>query len=108
MKMRIIYLIGSALILTACSIHKIDIQQGNVLSCEDIGKIKQGMSQKQVRFLLGNPTARHPFDHQRWDYPYYFQSGKKGSKLEHDNVTVYFTKEGIVDRFISTLECTAS
>jgi len=90
MKIRLIYLIGLQLILTSCSIHKIDVQQGNVLTSDIVAQVKPGMSRKQVQFLLGNPVIQHPFDHDRWDYPFSFQSGKKGAALERYHVTVFF------------------
>ena len=36
------------LILTACA-HKIDIQQGNVISEEKLSQLQQGMEQRRVR-----------------------------------------------------------
>ena len=104
MKIRNIYLIGLTLILTACSIHKIDIQQGNVMDCETIAQVKVGMSQKQVQFLIGNPTIKHPFNHQRWDYPFYFKSGKKGTHEEQHIVSILFNGD-VVEHINSTIDC---
>ena len=78
MKLRLIYLIVLQLFLTSCAIHKIDIQQGNILTAADVAQIKPGMTREQVKYLLGNPAIEYPFDHNRWDYPFSFQSGKKG------------------------------
>jgi len=104
MKLRIIYLIGLLTILTSCSIHKIDIQQGNVLSCDTVNQVKPGMSRKQVGFLLGNPTITDPFHHDRWDYPYSYKSGIKGSTLEQHHVTAFFEGDNVV-RVSTTMEC---
>ena len=90
MNKRLFCLLGSLLVISSCSIHKIDVQQGNVLKPETVAQIKPGMSRDQVQFLLGNPAIKHPFDHDRWDYPFTFKSGKKGSSREHYKVTVFF------------------
>lgn len=104
MKLRIVYLIGLLAILTSCTIHKIDIQQGNVLSCDTIKQVTAGMSRKQVKFLLGDPTIMDPFHHDRWDYPYSFHSGIKGSTPERHHVTVFFAGDKVT-RISNTMAC---
>jgi|GEM_PF-2971779 len=106
MKLRLIYLIALPLILTSCAIHKIDIQQGNILTSDVVEQVKPGMSREQVKFLLGNPTIEFPFDHSRWDYPFSFQSGKKGVPLQRYHVTIFFNTNG-VERVVSTAPATA-
>jgi len=95
MKIRLIYLIALQLILASCSIHKVDIQQGNILTRAVVQQVKPGMSHKQVQFLLGNPAIQDPFNHNRWDYPFRFQSGKKGTPLQHYHVTVFFDGDSV-------------
>ena len=90
MKTNLIYIIGFVLILTSCSIHKIDIQQGNVIEIDKVDQLTLGMTTKQVRFLLGNPAIHDPFHRDRWDYVYLFQSGRKGSPAEHQHLVLYF------------------
>ena len=101
MKLHPLYLIALPLIFTSCTIHKIDIQQGNILTSDVVAQVKPGMSREQVKFLLGNPTIEFPFDHNRWDYPFSFKSGKKGTALQRYHVTVFFNKGG-VERVVST------
>lgn len=90
---RLIYIIAFTLILTSCSIHKIDIQQGNVLEKDTLDQLKTGMTISQVRFLLGNPSIRDPFHQNRWDYVYLFKSGQQGSTAEKQRLTLYFDGE---------------
>ena len=71
--------------------HKIDIPQGNVLSQEMIDKLKPGMTQSQVRFILGTPLIVDPFHTNRWDYIYRLE--KEGRLLESRRVTVVFENE---------------
>jgi outer membrane protein assembly factor BamE len=104
MTIRIIYLIGLLVILTSCAIHKIDIQQGNVLTCDTVKQIKPGMSRKQVSFLLGNPTITDPFHHDRWDYPYSYKSGDSDAAPERHHVTVFFDGDNVA-RVSTTMTC---
>jgi outer membrane protein assembly factor BamE len=61
--------------LAACSfslprVHRITIQQGNVMSQEMIDKLKPGMTRRQVAFIMGEPVMRNTFNDDRWDYVY--------------------------------------
>jgi len=71
--------------------HKIDIQQGNVLTQDMLDKLKPGMTQSQVRFILGSPLIVDPFRNNRWDYV--FRLEKEGKLLESRRVTVVFEND---------------
>ena len=63
------------LILQGCKIglprvHKITVQQGNVITQEMIDRLKPGMSRSQVLFVMGEPVLRNTFNNDRWDYLY--------------------------------------
>ena len=64
-----------AITLAGC-IFRIDIQQGNLLDESAIDQVEIGMTQSQVRFLLGTPMVTDSFHRNRWDYTYYFKEGK--------------------------------
>lgn len=67
--------------LGACNIltvHKIDVQQGNVVTQEMVDKLKPGMTRAQVRFVLGTPLVTDVFHRDRWDYFYSFKVGAQG------------------------------
>ncbi|MGH8757269.1 MAG: outer membrane protein assembly factor BamE, partial [Burkholderiales bacterium] len=84
MRFRFVFLVLS---LTACSPsilytpHKMDVQQGNVVTEDMLGKVKSGMTKSQVRFALGTPLISDPFHAERWDYVYRFR--KDGELTEH-------------------------
>ena len=64
-----------ALLLTACSdwlptAHRLDLEQGNNITLEQLEKIKVGMSKSEVRKIMGVPMISDPFHNQRWDYIY--------------------------------------
>jgi outer membrane protein assembly factor BamE len=69
-------------------VYKIDINQGNYLSQDMVDKLKVGMTQQQVRQLLGTPLVTSPFRTDRWDYVYEFT--RQGQIIEHRNFTVWF------------------
>jgi outer membrane protein assembly factor BamE len=83
-----------ALTLTGCAswanfgVHRIDIQQGNVVTAESVSSLKVGMSRADVRNALGVPLLQDAFHADRWDY--YFSSSKGGRELERENVTLIF------------------
>src|SRR5919107_5574903 len=69
-------------------VYKIDINQGNYLSQDTVDKLKVGMTQTQVRQLLGTPLLTSPFRPDRWDYIYEYT--RQGKVVEHRNFTVWF------------------
>ncbi|MEM7257050.1 MAG: outer membrane protein assembly factor BamE, partial [Pseudomonadota bacterium] len=50
--------------------HKIDIQQGNILSDDTVARITTGMSRVEIENLLGKPVAETGGGPDRWDYIY--------------------------------------
>ena len=80
--------------LGACSIHKIDVQQGNVITKEMMEKLKIGMDKNQVSRLLGTPLIEDPFHVGRWDYAYKFVSGKTGEE-QSSHITLIFDGENL-------------
>ena len=54
-------------------VHRINVQQGNVISQEMVDKLKPGMTKSQVRFILGNPVLDDPLDREQWDFMYTIQ-----------------------------------
>ena len=82
--------------LTACAqSYKLEIQQGNVITGQQLGKLQQGMSPREVRYLLGTPLIIDPFHKNRWDY---FYSKHQGStQLEKQKrVTIIFDNERLI------------
>ncbi|MBV8342791.1 MAG: outer membrane protein assembly factor BamE [Gammaproteobacteria bacterium] len=82
--------------LGAC-VYRMDIQQGNYLKGETVDRLEVGMTRTQVRYLLGTPMVPAVFDHDRWDYLYYFQRGRLRKPAER-HLIVYF-KDDKVARF---------
>jgi len=80
----------------SCTIHRMDIQQGNVLTQETLDKLVVGMEMRKVRGLAGTPLVDDPFRSDRWDYIYSFKHGITKEK-QYSYVTLYFEKDILVD-----------
>jgi len=100
-------LLASTLVLgllgqSACSLkfprlHRVTIQQGNVITQDMINKLKPGMSRSQVAFVMGEPIMKNPFDEDRWNYIYtlnlpgYYSDRRHVSLYFHDGILAYMT-----------------
>jgi len=58
---------------TACSLYRITVQQGNVITQEMVNSLKPGMTREQVAYIMGEPVVRNPFNESQWDYVYTLQ-----------------------------------
>ena len=82
------------LLATACEtlrfpgVHRINIQQGNVISQNMVDKLKPGMTRRQVQFVLGNPVIDDQLVQDRWDYVYSMKVG--GSEPIKVKLQVHF------------------
>jgi len=95
-KFLILSLLINALAVTGCTIHKLDVQQGNVIDEEKVNSLEIGMNRRQVRFILGTPLLATPFEPNRWDYVYEFKSGRDAKEREFQRVTVFFEDDTLV------------
>ncbi|MBL4584755.1 MAG: outer membrane protein assembly factor BamE [Pseudomonadales bacterium] len=78
-------------LLAGCSIpgvYRIDIQQGNQITQEMVDQLKPGMTDKQVRFILGTPLIIDSFHTQRWDYVY--SMDKPNEPVQSKRLSVFF------------------
>ncbi|MFU8813799.1 MAG: outer membrane protein assembly factor BamE [Pseudomonadales bacterium] len=78
-------------------VHKVTVQQGNVITQEMIDRLRPGMTRSQVAFVMGEPVFRNPFDDRRWDYVYtlevpgIYQDTKRMSLFFEDGVLSHFS-----------------
>ena len=79
------------LLLSGCSVYKIDIQQGNALPDEKLAQLKVGMDRDQVQFLLGSPSLADPFHPDRWDY--LFSLRRNDELMEDTHIVLHFEGE---------------
>ncbi|WP_455221952.1 outer membrane protein assembly factor BamE [Kaarinaea lacus] len=79
-----------------CTIHRMDIQQGNVLTQETLDKLVVGMEMRKVLGLVGTPLINDPFRAARWEYVYTFKHGIT-KETQYSYVTLYFEKDILVE-----------
>lgn len=90
----------ASLCLGACSItewrlvHRIDVQQGNVITQDVVNQLKPGMSRRQVQFVAGSPMVADVFHQDRWDYLYRMKTG--AGKVSEEHVSLYFEDDALV------------
>jgi outer membrane protein assembly factor BamE len=94
--MRLLPTLALCAVLAGCGsvVHRIDIQQGNLVAPETFAKLKPGMTRTEVRTLLGTPLLTDVFHANRWDY--YFRQEQRGKLLDQNRFTVHFESERVV------------
>ena len=75
-------------------LYRQPIYQGNLLDKVAVDQLQQGMDKRQVMTLLGTPSVRDPFHHDRWDYVASRRTGRSGP-TEVKNMTLYFENEAL-------------
>ncbi|MEO5699668.1 MAG: outer membrane protein assembly factor BamE [Casimicrobiaceae bacterium] len=94
-------LVGAALLSGGCStvgnylpnfrslgVYKIDVNQGNFLTEDQVDRLKPGLTRQQARAILGSPLLTDVFHENRWDYVYEYR--RQGVTTEQRKFTVYF------------------
>jgi outer membrane protein assembly factor BamE len=86
---RLTSIIALGLVLSAClKTHRIDIQQGNVITEAEVDQLEPGMTKREVRYILGTPLVVDPFHQNRWDYYYFFD--RRGEENIRRRITIIF------------------
>lgn len=86
------------LVVSGCSdfrfpgVHRISIQQGNVISQSMVDKLKPGMSKNQVRYIMGNAIVNNTLNADRWDYVNDIKIGSGKSSLRR-RISLFFTDD---------------
>ncbi len=94
---KLITLVCFTCYLAACKnfafpgVHKIEIQQGNIVTQDMVDKLKPGMTKPQVRFVLGTPLVADSFHQNRWDYFYSIDDRESSEKRER--ISVFFADD---------------
>lgn len=81
-----------ALLLGACSIYRVDVQQGNVITAKELAELHPGMDELQVRAILGSPLLQDPWHPHQWVYAYSFKPAYGNTEVR--KVLVLFDKDG--------------
>jgi outer membrane protein assembly factor BamE len=88
---KILSTIALLLCLSGCSlihVHKMDVEQGNILTPDLVNKVHPGLSKEQVRETLGTPMLINTFNDNRVDYVYTFKPAY--GEYQEKTVTLVF------------------
>ena len=107
-KLTLTVTLGASVAMSGCSmlsVYKIDLPQGTPITQTDAQKLKVGMNQNQVLYILGSPAIKDTLEPNRWDYIYDYQAGTEGRrkgiadvKNASQHLKIYFDTNGIVTR----------
>ncbi|MEP6942540.1 MAG: outer membrane protein assembly factor BamE [Betaproteobacteria bacterium] len=86
-------MLGGCSWLSSVGVYKLDVNQGNYITQDQVDRLKVGQTPQQVRLALGTPLLVDPFHASRWDYLYSFQ--RQGRVLEQRQFTVYFVNDKV-------------
>ena len=75
-------------------VYKMTVQQGNVITQEQVAQLQPGMTKRQVTYLLGTPLLTDFFNTDRWDYVYTIRRGHQPK--ESRKLTVFFQDDALV------------
>ena len=84
-----VFLLSVVLLVTNCSVfgvHKINIDQGNIVNQNTINDLKLGMTRRQVIYVMGTPLVIDPFNSDTWGYYY----GVEVKKVERNTNRISF------------------
>ena len=70
MKLFNFFSIITVFFISACasSFYQVPVAQGNIISASMLEKLEQGLTKAQVRYIMGTPSIKDPFNLNRWDY----------------------------------------
>ena len=82
----------------ASNFYQVPVAQGNIISSSMLAKLEVGLTKAQVRYIMGTPSIKDPFDKNRWDYiGFEFIGENKRSVVHH---TIIFEGNKLV-QFVS-------
>jgi len=88
------------------SIHKVSVQQGNIVNQEMVSKLQFGMTMPQVQYILGTPLTNDTFDNSRWDY-FYSRVDSEGKRSERQ-LKLSFDNENLLQSLSGDFQLTDS
>jgi outer membrane protein assembly factor BamE len=121
MRIMLATVVCASVVLAGCSfkrprlprVHKLTVQQGNVLTQDMIDKLRPGMNRSQVAFVMGEPVVRNSFNDDRWDYVYtielpgVYSTTRTVSLFFVDEQLAYFTGDLVPERIQEAAEAEA-
>ena len=85
------------LLIFSCSlprVYEVVVSQGNLIDEDMMEKLEIGMTESQVKYVLGSPLITDTFTPNRWDYYTSVTQGNK--KFTEKKITLYFEDKKLV------------
>lgn len=79
------------------TLFRVPVLQGNVVDAEKVVQLEEGMTPRQVQYLLGTPLIENNFDGQRWDYVFHFRD--RNNNVNQSQLSLFF-EEGKLARIV--------
>ncbi|KAA1175781.1 outer membrane protein assembly factor BamE [Marinobacter salinexigens] len=79
------------LVMSGCvfpGVYKINVQQGSIVTDEELTALTEGMPRSQVHAVMGTPLMLNPVDPSREYYVYTFQ--REGKDIKEQRIVVYY------------------
>jgi outer membrane protein assembly factor BamE len=86
----VLFISGCAFLST----HKIDIEQGNIVTQEEVNQLHLGMSETEVKAILGSPILINTFSANQANYVYTLQKGHQ--PMTEKRITCIFKQNHLV------------
>ena len=77
-------------------LFQVVINQGNLVKSEMIEKLEAGMTESQVKYIMGTPLINDTFAPNRWDY---FTSVEQGNNTFTKSKITLFFHEGKLEKW---------
>jgi outer membrane protein assembly factor BamE len=105
--LRVLPIAGAVLALSGCASqlqtadslfglitpYRMEIVQGNVITQEQLERVRPGMTRRQVREVLGSPLVTDIFHADRWDY--LFAIRRQGSEPQRRSIVLRFEGDAL-------------
>ena len=86
-------------VLTGC-VRKMTVEQGNIMTPEMTSQIHKGMTQAEVRNIMGTPLVLNTFRDNRVDYVYTIKPG--GAATSEKRLTLIFQNDHLSEMIENT------
>ena len=88
MKITFLSTIITIFFLNSCAsnFYQVPVAQGNIISSGMLSKLEKGLTKAQVKYIMGTPSIKDPFDSSVWDYIGYEVIGDEVSKEVHHSL----------------------
>ena len=76
------------------AVHKIEVQQGNLITDEMVDLLRPGLTQRQVQYVMGTPLVIDTFNPNHWDYVYQYRFSN--GTIEERKLRVIFDQGRVI------------